>query len=193
MTPWLASARNAHSPIRGAVGDGVAKAGANVEEGTGTCVAGRVAGGTDVLVGGGIGVGVAVTTGDGLGRAGIRVAVAEGDGRGGAVGVVGVFRGEGENVRVVSGSRAITLGVAVAVAVGVGWGEVGTGPAGSGEGTPGCGFAGDVAVAAARETSAVGVARRATTTFGPQETEESRSTTAQRARDRSEERRVGKE
>src|SRR6266545_3222484 len=102
MTPWLASARNSHSPIRGAVGDGVAKAGANVEEGTGTCVAGRVAGGTDVLVGGG--VGVAVTTGDGLRRAGIRVAVAEGDGRGGAVGVVGVFRGEGENVRVVSGS-----------------------------------------------------------------------------------------
>ena len=71
-------------------------------------------------------------------------------------------------------------GLAVAVAVAVGRGDAGMGLAGGEVGMAGCRLAGGVGVgvAAASGTSAVRVARRATTTLGPHETENGRSTTA---------------
>jgi hypothetical protein len=197
MTPFPASALKSQSPIQEAAGRGVTCAGSDAEKGPGTRVAGGEAGGTGVLVGGGIRVGVAVATGRGVGRVGVRVALAEGDGKGGVDGAVGVFRSEGEDVGVGGSSSADTLGVevgvGVALAVGVGVavvvdvaggrGAVGAGLAGDRDGTTSCRPGPAVGAAAARRAPAVGVARRATTTLGPQETEDNRRTAAQRARD----------
>lgn len=176
MTPCPASARKSHSPIRGDV-DGVME--------TDTAgAAGRAASGAGARAGGGIGVGVAVAEGDGLGRARVRVAVADGDGREDAVGVTGAARGAGEGVRVGEGFGAASLGALVAVGIEVGREDVGAGLAGTGEEMTGRAFFGvGVGVAADRGASAVGVASRATTTFGPQDRKERRRTAAQRARD----------
>lgn len=94
---------------------------------------------------------------------------------------VGVSVGVGLGVRVEVGV-GVDLGVEMegGLAVAVARGAVGAVVASGGEGTEGRGFTGGVGVAATRETSAVGVARRAMTTFGPQETEDSRRAAAQR-------------
>jgi hypothetical protein len=199
------SARKSHSPIQeaavcGVTGEGAA---AGAARGATPRVTVGATGEAGVLVGGATRVGIAVAAGCGLGRTGARVAVAEGDGRGGAAVAI-----PGEDVRAGATSVATILDVGVAVgvnvgvglgvgvelsvgvdlavevegglAVAVGGGAAGAALAGGGEGTEGRGFTGGVGVAATRETSAVGVARRAMTTFGPQETEDSRRAAAQR-------------
>ncbi len=209
MTPFPASARKSHSPGSVAAADGggwgacreaagaVGVAAAGTEEGE-VASGVRVGDGRGGDVGVSRGRGEAVAVGEGTGVAGpgvggelagggagagvgFGVAVAERDGRGGAVGVAGILPGEGERVGAGGCSSAITLGAGVVDGVAVGRGDVGTGLAGRGDGAAGFGFAVGVAVAAAREASAVGVARRATTTFGPQEAEASRRAVAQRA------------
>lgn len=188
MTPFPASARKSHSPGReaaaergGACGDAAVEVGvaAAVGTGEGGSAVGVDAGdgrGRDVCVSRGGGEPVAVGEGTGAAGCGSGVKVAGAD--------VGV--GLGLRVAVAGGVGGRAAGACLAMAVGVGATGVEVGGMGRGVGATDVelGRAGlGVGVAAGVAFSSVGVARRATTTLGPQEMDNGKRTaTVARAR-----------
>jgi hypothetical protein len=155
-----------------AVGEGASRVGLAVAGGAAEEGAGRDGRAVAVAVGEGAGrvdVAAAVAVGEGDVRVGLAVAAAVGEGVGSGRGVAAVValavgRGGGAGEERASGAGR-GVGIAVAGAVGISVGGLGRG----------------VGVAAGAE-AAVGVARRATTTLGPQDTAGSRRAAAARAR-----------